>query len=134
MTIFSRKPRSHVRILIYRTWAILQPCRTGYLELGPWFLTRFPADFLTHGVYSGKFLFFFSGLRLTVVSVKTVAVCCFMPNTHRAEYSDTSGTFSIACSAKFEITRVKRRETIKKMAENGATSTAPCLFSFYTAH
>ena len=54
--------------------------------------------------------------------------------THRAEFSDTSGTFSIACSAKFEIARVKRRETIKKMAENGATSTAPCLFSFYTAH
>ena len=59
MTIFSRKPRSHVRILIYRTWAILQPCRMGYLELGPWFLTRFPADFLTHGVYSGKFFFCF---------------------------------------------------------------------------
>ena len=34
---------------------------------------------------------------------------------------------SIACSAKFEIARVKRRKTIKKMAENGATSTAPCL-------
>ena len=52
---------------------------------------------------------------------------------HRAEFSDTSGTFSFACSAKFEIARVKRRETIKKMAENGATSTSPCLFSFYTA-
>ena len=54
--------------------------------------------------------------------------------THRAEFSDTSWTFSITCSAKFEIARVKRRETIKKMAENGATSTAPYLFSFYTAH
>ena len=53
---------------------------------------------------------------------------------HRAEFSDTSGTFSLACSAKFEIARVKRRETIKKMAENGATSTTPYLFSFYTAH
>ena len=53
---------------------------------------------------------------------------------HRAEFSDTSGTFPIACSAKFEIARVKRRETIKKMAENGATSTTPYLFSFYTAH
>ena len=53
---------------------------------------------------------------------------------HRAEFRDTSGTFSIACSAKSEIARVKRRETIKKMVENGATSTAPCLFSFYTAH
>ena len=44
---------------------------------------------------------------------------------HCAEFRDTSGTFSIACSAKFEIARVKRRET---MAENGATSTVPCLF------
>ena len=33
---------------------------------------------------------------------------------HRAEFSDTSGTFSIARSAKFEIARVKRRETIGK--------------------
>ena len=47
---------------------------------------------------------------------------------HRAEFSDTSGTFSIACSANFEIARVKRRETIKKMAENGATLTASYLF------
>ena len=53
---------------------------------------------------------------------------------HRAEFSDISGTFSIACSAKFEIALVKRRDTVKKMAENGATSTAPCLFSFNTAH
>ena len=47
---------------------------------------------------------------------------------HRAEFHDTSGTFSIACSAKVEIARVKRTKTIKKMAENGATPTAPCLF------
>ena len=49
-------------------------------------------------------------------------------NVHRAEFRDTSGTFSIACSAKFEIPRVKRRKTIKKMAENDATPTALCLF------
>ena len=52
----------------------------------------------------------------------------FKNSGHRAEFRETSGTFFIACSAKFEIARVKRRETIKKMAENGATSTAPCLF------
>ena len=58
--------------------------------------------------------------------------CLFL--THRAEFRDTSGTFSIACSAKFKIARVKRRKTIKKMAEYGATWTAPCLFTSYTAH
>ena len=53
---------------------------------------------------------------------------------HRMEFRDTSGAFSITCSAKFEIAQVKRHKTIKKIAENGATSTAPCFISFYTGH
>ena len=67
-------------------------------------------------------------LRLS--SPLTLKKCLY----YRAEFRDTSGTFSIACSTKFEIERVKRRETIKKMAENGAMSTAPCFFSFYIVH
>ena len=26
----------------------LEPCRMGYLELAPWFLPRFPAEFFPH--------------------------------------------------------------------------------------
>ena len=37
---------------------------------------------------------------------------------HRAKCRDTSGTFSIACSAKFESTRVKRRNTVKRYEIN----------------
>ena len=44
------------------------------------------------------------------------------------------GLFLSLVALKFKIARVKRRKTIKKMAENGATLTAPCLFTSYTAH
>ena len=71
-------------------------------------------------------VYWYIGIFLANISLKVTIHC--------AEFRDTSGTFSIACSTKFEITRVNRRETIKKMAENGSTLAPPCLFSFYTAH
>lgn len=50
---------------------------------------------------------------------------------HRAELCDTPRIFSIACSVKFEISWVKRSKKIKKMTENGATSTASCQLVFH---